>query len=160
MDIRDLLHNEHEQALRLMAQTVEAGFGPKARALLRELTQLLAEHHRAEEAVVYAALKKFDSRDLRDPAFEGDVEHSLIDGLLVALTDGRFNRMACSDTWQAHAKVAQDLLRQHVANEEALGFRALTRVFDATDRERLASRFLRLRRTAMPASAELATLSD
>lgn len=137
MDIIDTLRADHEEALRTAHRITQTDDAREARTLFRELAQALGAHSRAEEAVVYTALKRTKDDAARDIAFEGAVEHSLCDKLIEEMAAGR----AGSDGWQARARVVYELLQHHIEEEHEDMFKRIRKHFDAAERQGLAERF-------------------
>lgn len=149
MDILHALRADHEQALKTARRITETDDAREARTLYRELAQALAAHSRAEEAVVYAALKRTGDDAARDIAFEGAVEHTLCDQLIGEMATGR----AGSDGWQARAKVVYELLQHHIEEEHDDMFKRIRRHFDAAERQRMAARFEQAKEQHLAAEA-------
>lgn len=141
MEILTELRREHREALALAHRLTSTDDVREARGLYRQLRAELTAHARAEETVVYAALKKLTDGEARDIGFEGEVEHALCDRLLEEMAGGR----ASSDGWKAKAKVVAELLEHHVEEEHAEMFPKVNKHFDAEARERMAERFQRLK---------------
>ena len=136
-DIRTLLRQDHDEALKLARDMYESESGDERRALLRQLKPALVVHFRAEEKEVYDALLKHRDTDLHDLAYEGYVEHGVLDDLLEKLCKSRKTE---TDEWKAHAKVLLDLVEHHLEEEERT-FAALEEHFNDDEREALGRRF-------------------
>ena len=137
MDIRDLLKQEHKEAVDLATRICESHDPAEARELFNELKLALTLHSRAEERVVYRALEKSDVPAAQDIGHEGEIEHSLLDHLMDQMSRGR----ADSDAWQARAKVLKELLTHHVTEEHEEMFPQLGRLFSAQERASMCDRF-------------------
>ncbi len=141
-DVRALLSKDHEEAKALAKQMHEAVSAPRRMALLRKLKPALTAHSRAEERVVYDALlrvrAKDDSHELGD---EGYVEHSLVDELLSTLA----STSASTERWKATAKVLDELLEHHIAEEESDIFATLGNHFDRDQLAAMGAQFKRLK---------------
>jgi len=136
-DIRTLLRQEQEEALRLARDMYESESGDERRALLRQLKPVIVVHFRAEEKEVYDALLKSSDEDLRNLAWEGYVEHGVIDDLLEKIFKSRKTE---TDEWKAHAKVLLGLLERHVDHEARI-HAALEEHYGDEERETLGRRF-------------------
>jgi hypothetical protein len=137
-DVRTLLRQDHDEALKLARDMYESESGDERRALLRQLKPALLVHSRAEEKEVYDALLKMQDPDLHDLAYEGYVEHGVMDDLLEKLCKSRKTE---TDEWKAHAKVLYEFLEHHLEEETERMFAALEEHFDDDEREALGRRF-------------------
>lgn len=111
-DILSLIKTHH-QPLKDLIQTLkdsEADLSER-RSAFEEFAPLLASHAKAEEEVLYVAMKKND--ELREDGFEGDVEHILADQLLEEIP-----RTSDPDLWSARVKVLAEMIEHHVKEEE------------------------------------------
>lgn len=136
-DVRTLLRQDHEEALKLARDMYESESGEERRALLRQLKPALVVHFRAEEKEVYDAFLKTTETDLHHLAYEGYVEHGVVDDLLEKLLKSRKTE---TDEWKAHAKVLLDFLEHYMEDEERT-YAALEEHFDDQAREALGRRF-------------------
>ena len=137
MDIRILLKKDHLEALKTAKTMSQTNDAEKARALFKELKMALTAHSRAEEKVVYGALKRTKVDKAVDMAHEGDVEHALCDDLLAQMTRGK----ADSATWQAKAKVLHELLEHHIEEEHEEMFAQLEKQFSDDELSAMGERF-------------------
>jgi hypothetical protein len=137
-DIRTMLRQDHDEALKLARDMYESESGDERRALLRQLKPALVIHSRAEEKEVYEALLKFPDQDLRDLAYEGYVEHGVLDDLLEKLLKSRKTE---TDEWKAHAKVLLDFLEHHMQEENERTCSLLEEHFNDDEREAMGRRF-------------------
>ena len=137
-DIRTLLRLDHDEAVKLARDMYESESGDERRALLRQLKPALLVHSRAEEKEVYDALLKIAEPELRDAAWQGYVEHGVLDDLLEKLLKSRKTE---TDEWKAHAKVLLDFLEHHVQEENERMLPALEEHFNDDEREALGRRF-------------------
>jgi hemerythrin superfamily protein len=134
-DIRTMLRQDHDEAMKLARDMYESESGDERRALLRQLKPALLIHSRAEEKEVYDALLKFPDQDLRDLAYEGYVEHGVLDDLLEKLLKSRKTE---TDEWKAHAKVLLEFLERHMDDRMCS---ALEEHFSDEERESMGRRF-------------------
>jgi len=137
-DIRTLLRQDHDEALKLARDMYESESGDERRALLRQLKPALVLTARAEEKEVYEALLKTREAELCDLAYEGYVEHGVMDDLLEKLLKSRKTE---TDEWKAHAKVLLEFLERHIDDEHEQIFSALEEHFNDDEREALGRRF-------------------
>lgn len=139
-DIRTLLRNDHDEAVKIARDMVESEGAEERRALFKQLRPLLAAHSRAEEKEVHEPLLKLQAAgSAQDLAYEGSVEHGLVDDLLEKMSKSRKTE---TDEWKAHAKVLLDMLERHFDAEHAELFDALGEAFDDAQREAMGRRFL------------------
>ena len=137
-DVRTLLRQDHDEVLTLARDMYESESGDERRALLRQLKPALVVHARAEEKEVYDVLLKLKDDDYADLAYEGYVEHGMLDDLLEKLCKSRKTE---TDEWKAHAKVLFDLLDRHMAEENERLCAALEEHFGDEERETMGRRF-------------------
>lgn len=150
-DVRTLLRRDHDEALQLARDMVESESGDERRALFKRLKPALVAHARAEEREVYDVLLRGRDGDMHDFAYEGCVEHGIVDDLLERMTRSRKTE---TDEWKAHATVLLELLEHHIDDEHARMFDALAERFSEDEREALGRRFLAAKaRIAMKAKA-------
>ncbi len=137
-DIRTMLRQDHDEVRKLSRDMYESESGDERRALLRQLKPALFVHFRAAERDVYDALLKFPDQDLRDLAYEGYVEHGVVDDLLEKLLKSRKTE---TDEWKAHAKILLDLIERHVGEHAERVCGVLEERFDDEGREAMGRRF-------------------
>ena len=153
-DIRTLLRQDHDEAVKIARDMVESEGAEERRALLKQLRPLLVAHSRAEEKEVYEPLLRLRaSEEARDIAHEGSVEHGLIDDLLEKMSKSRKTE---TDEWKAHAKVLLELVVHHVEEEHAELFETLAEHFDDEQREAMGRRFLATKARALAPRAKAA----
>jgi hypothetical protein len=139
-DVRSLLMKDHDEAKAVAKQMHEATTAARRMALLAKLKPALTAHSRAEERVVYNALLRVRSDDPSHVlADEGYVEHSLLDELLTTLS----STDAGADRWKANAKVLDELLEHHTAEEQSDVFAKLGDHFERDKLEAMGTQFLR-----------------
>jgi len=137
-DIRTLLRQDHDEILKLSRDMYESESGDERRALLRQLKPALVVHSRAEEKEVYDVLLKLDEPELRDLAYEGYVEHGVLDDLLEKLLKSRKTE---TDEWKAHAKVLLEILERHMEGGNERLMAGIEEHFNDDEREALGRRF-------------------
>tara|TARA_B110001454_G_scaffold83721_1_gene80537 strand:+ start:18790 stop:19422 length:633 start_codon:yes stop_codon:yes gene_type:complete len=104
------------------------------RAAFNEFAPLLTIHAKAEEAVLYTYEKT--EVDMRENAFEGDVEHALADQLVEEV-----KQSVDKDIWSAKAKVLAELVEHHIKEEETEMFPELKKEADVSDLIRLGEEY-------------------
>lgn len=137
-DIRTMLRQDHDEILKFARDMYESESGDERRALLRQLKPALVIHSRAEEKEVYETLLKSADQDVRDLAYEGYVEHGVLDDLLEKLLKSRKTE---TDEWKAHAKVLFEFLERHMQEENERTCAVLEEHFTDDEREALGRRF-------------------
>jgi len=115
MDILTKLKKEHREVQLLLTELVNSESAPERKSLLRQIKQALVPHSRAEEKVVYDAVRALRDRDARQDGEEGYLEHGLADRMLAVL--GKSS--AASVEFAAAAKVLRELLNHHIREEES-----------------------------------------
>jgi hemerythrin superfamily protein len=140
-DVRSILHADHERIRELAKELAETDSAPRRRTLVRQLKPLLTAHSRAEEQTVYTPLmQRRDSPDSRLAGNEGMVEHNLADIVIERMYN---TADTAADMWRAHAKVLNELLTQHIDEEEKDVFEELGEHFSDEQREAMGQAFAR-----------------
>ena len=126
-DIRELLREDHERAVReIEALRLEPDVR-RALARLARLRRAWVIHALAEETVVYRALEGIEAqRGTKSQADERFIEHELVEGLFDKLSRGRPGTLE----WTARLNVARELVRRHIDSEHDEMFARLERNFD------------------------------
>ena len=139
-DVRTLLRLDHEEALQIARDMVESESVDGRRALLRRLKPALVAHSSAEEREVYEPLTELaHAQSAHRIAYEGMVEHALIDDLLERLSKSRKTE---TEEWKAHAQVLLELLQHHIEEEHGRLFEEIGSRFSDAQREAMGRRFL------------------
>ncbi|MFL5238626.1 MAG: hemerythrin domain-containing protein [Rhizomicrobium sp.] len=116
MDILTKLKKEHREVQLLLDQLVDSERAAERKSLLRQIKLALVPHSRAEEKVVYDALRALKDKDAQQDGEEGYLEHGLADRMLATL--GKIGN-AGSVEFAAAAKVLRELLNHHIREEES-----------------------------------------
>jgi hemerythrin superfamily protein len=114
-DILDTLKQEHNDVAEMLDRLVESNSAAERKKLLTSIKGALVPHLRAEEKVVYEAVRGLRGKEQKEHAEEGFMEHALGDKMLTQL--GRIKE-ANSPEFSAAAKVLKELVEHHVAEEE------------------------------------------
>jgi hemerythrin superfamily protein len=114
-DILDTLKTEHEEVAEMLDQLVKNEGTAQRRSLLRQIKAALIPHLRAEEKVVYDAIRALRGSKERQDGAEGFLEHGLADRMLATL--GKIEKPN-SPEFSAGAKVLKELVEHHVEEEE------------------------------------------
>lgn len=113
-DILDTLKQEHEEVAELLGRLVETENTAQRRSLLKQIKGALVPHLRAEEKVVYDAIRALGKQEKTDGA-EGYYEHAMGDRMLANLE--KIDKPNSPD-FTAGAKVLKELVEHHVEEEE------------------------------------------
>lgn len=112
------------------------------REALTALRAAMTAYARAEEAVVYEALKALKQPDAEALAHEGYAEHGLLEHLAEKLAR---STAVTTPSWTAHASVLHDLLAHHVSQKEPAIAEILERLFTPARRAEMAQAYLHIR---------------
>ncbi|HYF57477.1 MAG TPA: hemerythrin domain-containing protein [Burkholderiaceae bacterium] len=150
MDIRELLIQDHQEALQL-AERIERSDDPaEAEQLFVQLREAIVKHSRGEERILYPALEDSGDEEAAEMAREAAVEHELVDLLFDRMTRMRSG----SDNWKARASVVKELLEHHVEEEQEEVFPRMDALFDEQELQQMGERFRTYKeRFRMPAAA-------
>jgi hemerythrin-like domain-containing protein len=138
-DILMTLKQEHEQVADLLGQLVESNSGVERKKLLTSIKAALVPHLRAEEKVVYDAIRALKGKQQQINGEEGYIEHGLGDNMLTKLgkiADAR------SAEFSAGAKVLKELVEHHVEEEEKNVWSDVRNNFSEEDRIAMNTQFL------------------
>ncbi len=139
-DVRTLLRVDHDDALQVARDMVDAEDAEARRALLRQLLPMLATHAQAARFTVYESLRQLRGVDgARNMADVRQEEHRSLDEQLSWLAK---SRKSGSDEWQSRAKELLALLVLHVGAEQDGMFRLMGEHFNDADLAALGQRFL------------------
>lgn len=105
------------------------------RAAFNEFVPLLLLHTKAEEMVLYS-FEKIEV-DMREEAFEGDVEHALAQQMIEDI-----KQSVDKDMWSAKAKVLAELVEHHIKEEETEMFPELKKEAEEAELIRLGKDYL------------------
>jgi hemerythrin superfamily protein len=115
MDILTKLKKEHREVQLLLDQLVDTESAGERKSLLKQIKAALVPHSRAEEKVVYDAVRALKDKEARQDGEEGYLEHSLADRMLATLGKAT----AASVQFAAAAKVLRELINHHIREEES-----------------------------------------
>lgn len=139
-DVRTLLRVDHDDALQVARDMVDAEDAEARRALLRQLLPMLATHAQAARCTVYESLRQLRGVDgARSMADGRQDEHRALDEQLGWLAK---SRKSGSDEWQVRAQELLSLLMHHVAAEQDGMFKLMGEHFDHDALAALGRRFL------------------
>lgn len=103
------------------------------------MSKLLA-HAKAEQKILYRKLEKSRDSDARKFAFEGEVEHEVVESQLQQFARARNKD---SEQWTARLTFLQEAVEKHVKEEESTGFSYAHAGFDSEELQKLGERFQR-----------------
>lgn len=143
VEIYNVLKDDHrvvKELLKKLDDTDEESHEERIE-LLNELKEALIPHARAEEQVLYEALKASDVEEADDLGFEGYEEHAVADHLIHELeaTETKDKR------WGALMSVLKENLEHHIEEEEGNIFKKAREAFDADTAREMAENFLALK---------------
>jgi Hemerythrin HHE cation binding domain len=139
-DVRTLLRVDHDEALQLARDMVDAEDAEARRALLRQLVPALKVHAQAAKCTVYESLRLRSDLDGGRAMVDGRLsEHRALEVLLAWLAR---SRKSGSDEWHARAKELLSLVVRHVEAEQDSMFKLMGEHFDHDELTRLGRRFV------------------
>jgi hemerythrin-like domain-containing protein len=136
MMILTALKADHDKVKKLLNAILATEDAKKRSALFLQFKTELAPHSRAEEKVLYARLEK--TKEGKDEALEGTVEHEVVDRLVEDLSDPESLE---SDQWSARCRVLQELLEHHIEEEEGDFFKTARKLFDRQALDKMGEEF-------------------
>jgi hemerythrin superfamily protein len=134
------LHNDHEEVSSLFSRILKTEGNHERGQLFRELMDKLIAHAQAEQKVLYRRLQKSDNAKARKFAFEGEVEHEVVENQLQQLARMRNKD---SEPWTARLTFLKEAVEKHVKEEESTGFSCADEEFDTKELEKLGQQFQR-----------------
>jgi hemerythrin superfamily protein len=138
-DILDTLKQDHDDVAEMLDKLVESHSTTERKSLLASIKSALVPHLRAEEKIVYDAVGVLRSKDSKEHAEEGYIEHKLGDKMLADL--GKISSMT-SPEFSAGAKVLKELVEHHVEEEEKNIWADVKEHFSAEQRVEMNRKFL------------------
>ncbi|HEU4411414.1 MAG TPA: hemerythrin domain-containing protein [Polyangiaceae bacterium] len=141
MTIYDELKKDHRTVLSLLDRLIAEpqAVGDPRGAIVQELRDELIPHARAEEAILYNALR--DAGEAKGKVAHAYVEHVEAETLLRALQAAD----AADLTWVAAAKKLRESLAHHIAEEEGEVFAAARRVFSDEEAAQMGEAFRQMK---------------
>lgn len=149
MDIYKALKQDHEEVKKMLEKLSESTErAVKTRqATFQKLKAELIAHSRAEEEVLYTALREHE--ETRDNALEGGEEHHLVDILLQELTE-----LDVSDEhWTAKITVLKEMIEHHVEEEEGEVFKTAKKLFSDEEARAMGEAFQQHKKQHQPKAA-------
>lgn len=134
------LHRDHEEILSLLTQILDTTDNNQRGELFREMMSKLLAHAKAEQKILYRKLEKSRDSDARKFAFEGEVEHEVVESQLQQLARARNKD---TEQWTARMVFLQEAVEHHVKEEESTGFSCAHQEFDSEELKKLGEQFQR-----------------
>jgi hemerythrin-like domain-containing protein len=134
------LHRDHEEVSSLLTQILDTTDNHKRGELFGEMMSKLLAHAKAEQKILYRKLEKSRDSDARKFAFEGEVEHEVVQSQLQQLARARNKD---TEQWTARMVFLQEAVEHHVKEEERTGFSCAHQEFDSEELKKLREQFQR-----------------
>jgi hemerythrin-like domain-containing protein len=134
------LRSDHEEVSSLLAQILDTTDNHQRGELFREMMRKLLAHAKAEQKILYRKLEKPRDPDARKFAFEGEVEHEVVESQLQQLARARNKD---TEQWTARMIFLQEAVEHHVKEEESTGFSCAHQEFDSEELKKLGEQFQR-----------------
>jgi iron-sulfur cluster repair protein YtfE (RIC family) len=138
-DILATLKQDHRDVAEMLEKLVESHGAVERKNLLASIREALVPHLRAEEKVVYDAVRGQRGKEQKTHAEEGYLEHGLADKTLTQL--GKMSD-TLSPEFSAGAKVLKELVEHHVEEEETDIWADVKEHFSDHDRVEMNRKFL------------------
>jgi hemerythrin superfamily protein len=138
-DILDTLKQDHRDVAEMLDKLVESHGAVERKKLLESIKEALVPHLRAEEKIVYDAVRGQRGKEQKTHAEEGYLEHGLADRTLTQL--GKMSD-TLSPEFSAGAKVLKELVAHHVEEEETNIWADVKEQFSDDDRIAMNKKFL------------------
>lgn len=141
MNIYEELKKDHQTVLALLDQLIaseKAGPEPWGR-LVQQIRDELVPHARAEEAILYNALR--DADESKDVVLHAYREHAQAESVLRGLQISD----ALDLTWVGAAKQLREELAHHIAEEEGKVFTAAKRAFSDEEATAMGAAFVQMK---------------
>jgi hemerythrin-like domain-containing protein len=136
IDVIDLILEDHKPLKELIRIMKNDDLDlSKRKAAFEKFAPLLVAHAKPEERALYELMKQDD--ELREEAFEGDVEHGLADQMIEEA-----KRTDDKDELSARIKVLAELVEHHIEEEEEEMFPRLRREIGREERGAIADEYL------------------
>jgi hypothetical protein len=137
-DIITLILEDHKPLKRLIKIMKSDKPLSERKAAYKEFVPLLVAHAKPEEQTWYVAMKQ--DEDMREHAFEGDVEHQLADQMAEEA-----ERAEDGDLYGARIKVLAELVEHHIKEEEEEMLPEYRKNSESEDRVALGEKYLQLK---------------
>ncbi|TVQ15091.1 MAG: DNA nickase [Leptolyngbya sp. DLM2.Bin27] len=138
-DIMDLIFMDHQKAKTLISEIRNADSSDQIKALFGQLYKDLIVHSKAEEAVVYPAVKPFYGSDTQELYDEQAQMESLLNELKAMPSTG--------DSFMAKIKQLKSMVGDHTRQEESTMFASMRKNLSKDDLQRMGMQFKEAKQT-------------
>lgn len=140
-NIYDELKKDHQKVLSLLDHLIASEKAPPEtrQRLVQQIRDDLIPHVRAEEAILYNALRDHDQS--KDKVMHGYGEHAEAEALLRSLQVTE----AVNVNWAAGARKLREALAHHIKEEEGAIFTAAQRTFSAEEAQQMGAAFVKMK---------------
>lgn len=135
-------HDEVKSILKKIDETTERAHKTRL-DLIQKLKEAVVPHARAEEAVLYEAMKKSEMKDADDLGYEGYEEHSVVDHLFEEID----NTAPEDKRWTALSSVMKEVLEHHIKEEENQMFKKARKAFNPEVAQEMEEQFIELKKS-------------
>ncbi|MBD2234707.1 hemerythrin domain-containing protein [Phormidium tenue] len=132
-DVMDLIFMDHQKAKTLMSEIRNADNADQIKVLFGQLYKDLLVHAKAEEAVVYPAIKPFYGNDTQELYAEQAEMETLLNELKAMPSAG--------DEFMAKLKQLKAMVGDHTRQEESTMFAAIRKNMSSEEQQQLGMRF-------------------
>jgi hemerythrin-like domain-containing protein len=132
------LHNDHAEVDELLGKIMDSEDSGERSRLFAELKGKLLPHLAAEQEVLYHRLEGSNSEEARKFGIEGTSEHSMVERQVQKMSG---LGSPAGERWTAELKVLQDLIEDHVDEEESTGFSCARDEFTKDELEAMSGEF-------------------
>lgn len=134
MDIMDVIFMDHQKAKTLISEIRSADGADQIKSLFGQLYKDLVVHSKAEEEVVYPAVKSFYGNDDTQELYD---EQSAMENLLNEMK----NMNSVGDEFMAKLKQLKSMLGDHTRQEESTLFASMRKNMSDSQRQSMARQF-------------------
>jgi hemerythrin superfamily protein len=158
MNVLEILHNDHQNVAEMFFEysQLETDDDERKNELATQIITALFIHSKAEEEIVYPAVRKADD-DVESMMDEADTEHHVVKFLLAELAE----MSSGDDHFDSKICVLAELVNHHVQEEEKETFEKLRESNTDLDAlgQKLTKRKEELAKTPMPKGTDIVTNS-
>lgn len=134
IDVMSLIFMDHQKAKTLMSEIKSADSTDEIKSLFGQLYKDLTVHSKAEEEVIYPAVKSFYGQDDTQELYDEQAEmESLLDQMKALASTG--------DEFMAKLKQLKSMVGDHTRQEESTMFASMRKNMSKDQRQHLAEQF-------------------
>lgn len=133
-DIMSLIFMDHQKAKTLMREIEKADTPQRAQEFFGQLYKDLIVHSKAEEEVVYPAVRSFYGNDNTQELYDEQAQLEQTLNTMRSLDP-------MSDEFKTHLKQVKDMVGDHTRQEESTMFAAMRKNLNDNQREQMATQF-------------------